>query len=131
MFKYDYTKDGEAPPFDENAKQQEPLFTMEYLHGRKDVHFERGVQCVDCHTNPRYIGYGTGNSRNAAKLLGDAPLFQDLSAGVYGDIPDAKNGRWQTPEIKDFPYSSDQLIARSGIQVYNECVPAGWPPSHQ
>ena len=44
MFEYDYIKDGEAPPFDENAKPQEPLFTKEYLHVRKDVHFERGMQ---------------------------------------------------------------------------------------
>ena len=43
--------------------------------------------CEDCHTNPKSVGYGTGNSRSAGKLLGDNPLFQDLSKGVYGDIP--------------------------------------------
>lgn len=75
--------------------------------------------CEDCHTNPKSIGYGTGNSRSAAKVLGDTPLFQDLSKGVYGDVPGAKTGRWQVPKIEAFPYSLDQLVTRSGKQVQN------------
>jgi len=83
--------------------------------------------CEDCHTNPKSIGYGTGNSRSAGKLLGDKPLFQDLSAGVYGDIPDAKTGRRQTPGIEDFPYALDQLVVRSGKQIQNMPLPEDRP----
>lgn len=79
--------------------------------------------CEDCHTNPKTVGYGTSNSRSAEKLLGDKPLFQDLSKGVYGDIPGAKTGRWQTPKIEDFPYALDQLVVRSGKQIQNMPLP--------
>lgn len=50
-------------------------------------------------------------------------MFQDLSKGVYGDIPDAKTGRWQTPRIEDFPYALDQLVVRSGKQIQNMPLP--------
>jgi hypothetical protein len=83
--------------------------------------------CEDCHTNPKAIGYGTGNSRSVGKLLGDRPLFQDLSEGVYGDIPLAKTGKWQVPKIKDFPYALDQLVTRSGKQVQNMPLPEDRP----
>ncbi len=75
--------------------------------------------CEDCHANPKALGFGTANSRSAAKLLKDEPMFQDLSKGVYGDIPGARTGRWQVPKIPDYPYSPDQLITRSGKQVNN------------
>ncbi len=83
--------------------------------------------CEDCHTNPKTIGYGTGNSRSTGKLLGDSPLFQDLSKGVYGDIPGAKSGKWQVPGILDFPYALDQLVVRSGKQVQNMPMPEDRP----
>ncbi|MDR4507905.1 MAG: hypothetical protein MRJ65_06660 [Candidatus Brocadiaceae bacterium] len=83
--------------------------------------------CEDCHTNPKTLGYGTGNSRSAEKILGDSPLFQDLSAGVYGDIPGAKTGRWQVPRIVNFPFSLDQLITRSGEQTQNMPLPEDRP----
>jgi hypothetical protein len=83
--------------------------------------------CEDCHTNPKTIGYGTGNSRSAEKILGDSPLFQDLSKGVYGDIPNIKTGRWQTPKIEDFPYALDQLVLRSGKQIQNMPLPEDRP----
>ncbi len=83
--------------------------------------------CEDCHTNPKTIGYGTGNSRSAGKLLGDSPLFQDLSKGVYGDIPNIKTGRWQTQKIEDFPYALDQLVVRSGKQIQNMPLPEDRP----
>jgi len=83
--------------------------------------------CEDCHTNPKTLGYGTANSRSAAKLLGDRPLFQDLSHGVYGDIPGAESGRQQVPAIQDFPYALDQLVTRSGKQVQNMPLPGDRP----
>lgn len=75
--------------------------------------------CESCHTRPKTIGYGTQNSRSAAELLGDEPLFANNADGVYGDIPDAKTGKWQVPQIQDFPYAWDQLVTRSGKQVQN------------
>lgn len=87
--------------------------------------------CEDCHTNPKTIGYGTGNSRSAGKLLKDRPLFQDLSEGVYGDIPGARTGTWQTPKIEDFPYALDQLVTRSGKQVLNMPLPEDRPPNQK
>ncbi len=83
--------------------------------------------CENCHTNPKTTGYGTGNSRSAEKILGDSPLFQDLSKGVYGDIPNIKTGRWQTPKIEDFPYALDQLVVRSGKQIQNMPLPEDRP----
>lgn len=85
--------------------------------------------CEDCHTNPKAIGYGTANSRSAAKLIGDRPVFQDLSAGVFGDIPGAKTARPQVPKIMDFPYSLEQLVTRSGRQVQNMPLPEDRPLS--
>jgi len=83
--------------------------------------------CEDCHANPKAIGYGAANSRSAAELLGDSPMFQDLSKGAYGDIPDAKTGRWQVPRIEDFPYALDQLVTRSGKQIQNMPLPEDRP----
>ncbi|MCK5421563.1 MAG: hypothetical protein KAJ08_05335, partial [Deltaproteobacteria bacterium] len=85
--------------------------------------------CEDCHTNPKSIGYGTGNSRSVQQLQGDSPMFQDLSKGVYGDIPGAKTGRWQVPKIENFPYALDQLVTRSGKQVQNMPLPEDSPLS--
>jgi hypothetical protein len=87
--------------------------------------------CEECHTNPKTIGYGTGNSRSAGKLLGDSPLFQDLSKGVYGDIPDAETGSWQVPRIEEFPYAVDQLVTRSGVQTQNMPLPEDAPLSEE
>ncbi|MFQ5798310.1 MAG: c-type cytochrome [Bacteroidota bacterium] len=75
--------------------------------------------CESCHTRPKTIGYGTMNSRSAAELLGDEPLFGNNAEGVYGDIPNAETGKWQMPKIPDFPYAWDQLVTRSGQQVQN------------
>lgn len=83
--------------------------------------------CEECHTNPKAIGYGTGNSRSAEKLLGDSPLFQDMSEGVYGDIPLAKTGKWQVPKIENFPYALDQLVIRGGKQIQNMPLPEDRP----
>ena len=58
MFEYDYQKDGKAPPFDSSGNPQEPLFSKEYSPIRKDVHFERGIQCSDCHTSIDVHGDG-------------------------------------------------------------------------
>lgn len=58
MFEYDYVKDQKAPPFDEQGKPQEDLYTKEYLHVREDVHFERGMNCADCHTSIDVHGDG-------------------------------------------------------------------------
>jgi len=55
--------------------------------------------------------------------MGDRPLFFDLSQGVYGDIPDAETGSWQIPKIEQFPYTLDQLVTRSGKQVFNMPLP--------
>ncbi|MFQ5645576.1 MAG: hypothetical protein ACE5GM_01480 [bacterium] len=79
--------------------------------------------CEDCHTTPKAIGYGTGNSRPAGEIQGDEPLFTDLSAGAYGDIPGAKTGKAQIPKIKNFPYALDQLVTRNGKQVQNMPLP--------
>jgi hypothetical protein len=83
--------------------------------------------CEECHTNPKSIGYGTGNSRSAQTFLGNSPLFQDLSKGVHGDIPDAKTGKWQVPKIENFPYALDQLVTRGGEQIQNMPLPEDRP----
>lgn len=83
--------------------------------------------CEDCHTNPKALGYGTGNSKSAGKIIGDSPLFQDLSKGSFGDMPNAKNGSPQVPKIEDFPYALDQLVTRSGKQTQNMPLPEDRP----
>ena len=75
--------------------------------------------CEDCHTNPKTIGYGVGNSRSVNKLQGDKPMFQNLSSGSYGDIPGAKTGKKQVPKIDEFPYALDQFVTRDGKQIQN------------
>lgn len=58
MFEYDYKPDGFAPPVDESGKWQDLLYTKDYLNVRKDVHFERGMECMDCHTSIDVHGDG-------------------------------------------------------------------------
>lgn len=81
--------------------------------------------CENCHTTPKTIGYGMGNSRSKLAMNKDEPnkvdipLFTNMADGYYGDIPGSKTARWQVPRITDFPYSLDQLITRSGVQTQN------------
>lgn len=84
--------------------------------------------CENCHTTPKALGYGTGNTRAAGRILGERPLFSDMSKGVYGDIP-GDNAPWQVPPVKDFPFSPEQLVTRSGKQVQNMPLPADRPLS--
>ena len=79
----------------------------------QDVKASPARTCENCHTRPKTIGYGTMNSRSAGELLKDVTLFGNNAAGVYGDIPDAKTGRWQTPKMPNFPFAWDQLVTRS------------------
>lgn len=58
MFEYDYKSDQSAPPFDEEGNFQDKLYTKDYLNVRKDLHFERGMHCVDCHTSVDVHGDG-------------------------------------------------------------------------
>lgn len=58
-------------------------------------------------------------------------MFQNLSKGVYGDIPDAKTGKWQVPKIENFPYALDQLVTRSGKQTQNMSLPEDRPLSQE
>jgi len=58
MFEYDYKSAHLAPPWDAQGKPQELLYTKDYLAIRKDVHFERGIECVDCHTSIDVHGDG-------------------------------------------------------------------------
>ncbi len=86
--------------------------------------------CENCHTSPKAIGYGTGNSRDAERVLGEHPMFSDMSRGIYGDIPGI-DAPWQVPSVKDFPFSPEQLITRSGKQVQNMPLPADRPLNKQ
>jgi len=58
LFEYDYKGDGSAPPWNEKGEPQKKLFTKEYLNVRKDIHLERGMHCVDCHTSIDVHGDG-------------------------------------------------------------------------
>jgi len=58
LFEYDYKGDGAAPPWDKKGNPQKKLFTKEYLNVRKDIHLERGMHCVDCHTSIDVHGDG-------------------------------------------------------------------------
>ena len=82
--------------------------------------------CENCHTSPKALGYGTGNSRSAEKIFGEHPVFSDMSKGIYGDIP-GLDAPWQVPPIKDFPFSPEQLITRKGVQVQNMPLPEDRP----
>ncbi len=57
-FEFDYKTDGKAPPWDEEGNAQDLLYTKDYLKVREDVHFERGMQCIDCHTSIDVHGDG-------------------------------------------------------------------------
>ncbi len=58
MFEYDYKTDHAAPPFNEEGDFQDLLYTKDYLNVRPDLHFERGMECVDCHTSVDVHGDG-------------------------------------------------------------------------
>lgn len=57
-FEFDYKTDGKAPPWDDEGNAQELLYTKDYMKIREDVHFERGMQCIDCHTSIDVHGDG-------------------------------------------------------------------------
>ena len=57
-FEFDYVKDAKAIPFDEHGNVQDQLYTKEYLKVTEDVHFKKGIQCIDCHTSIDVHGDG-------------------------------------------------------------------------
>ncbi|HEC66054.1 MAG TPA: cytochrome C [bacterium] len=57
-FEYDYKTDNLAVPFNEKGEHQELLFTKDYIKVREDAHFEKGMECVDCHTSIDVHGDG-------------------------------------------------------------------------
>jgi mono/diheme cytochrome c family protein len=57
-FEYDYKTDNKATPWDEKGDPQKLLYTKDYLKVKEDVHFERGIQCMDCHTSIDVHGDG-------------------------------------------------------------------------
>ncbi len=75
--------------------------------------------CESCHTNPKTIGYGTGNSRSQGLLNGGEPFFGDMSKGYNPGLPGAKTERQQVPGIPEFPFALDQLVTRDGFQTQN------------
>lgn len=58
MIEHQYVGSGKTPPWDEEASPQEKLYTKEYNNVRPDVHFERGMDCADCHTSIDVHGDG-------------------------------------------------------------------------
>lgn len=58
IFEYDYKSNHKATPLNEKGEYQEPLYTKDYLHIRGDIHFEKGVECIDCHTSIDVHGDG-------------------------------------------------------------------------
>lgn len=57
-FEYDYKADHMAVPFNERGKPQDLLFTKDYIKVREDIHFAKGMQCIDCHTSLDLHGDG-------------------------------------------------------------------------
>lgn len=57
-FEYDYKSDKKAVPFDEKGQPQRLLFTKDYIKVREDIHFAKGMQCIDCHTSIDMHGDG-------------------------------------------------------------------------
>ncbi len=58
MIEHAYVGSGKAPPMDEAGNPQRRLYTKEYSHVRGDVHFERGMDCADCHSSIDVHGDG-------------------------------------------------------------------------
>ncbi len=57
-FEYDYKSDNMGMPFNEKGEPQELLFTKDYIKVREDIHFAKGMQCIDCHTSIDVHGDG-------------------------------------------------------------------------
>ena len=58
VFEFDYVSDKKAPPFNEEGEAQDKLYTKDYIPIHADIHFEKGMQCVDCHTSIDVHGDG-------------------------------------------------------------------------
>ena len=58
MVEHQYVGSGKTPPWDDDAEPQKRLYTKEYSHIRADVHFERGMDCADCHSSIDVHGDG-------------------------------------------------------------------------
>ncbi len=108
--------------YNTSSGQNSPTLAPEQPHSVSLV----ARTCEDCHTSPRTLGYGTGNTRTAYGILGERPLLTDMSKGIYGDIPGG-SASWQVPPVKDFPFSLEQLVTRDGKQVQNMPLPADRP----
>ena len=58
VIEFDYISDKQAPPFDRNADPQEKLYTKDYIKVHADIHLQKGLQCIDCHTSIDVHGDG-------------------------------------------------------------------------
>lgn len=58
MIEHQYIGSGSTPPFDQEGDPQEKLYTKEYNYVRADLHFERGMDCADCHSSIDLHGDG-------------------------------------------------------------------------
>lgn len=58
VIEFDYQSDGKAPPFDEKANPQDKLYTKDYFPIHADIHLQKGMRCIDCHTSIDVHGDG-------------------------------------------------------------------------
>jgi hypothetical protein len=62
--------DGYGTPFTEDGGKQSKLHGKYYNHLSPDVHYERGMQCIDCHTFKEIMGDGNiyGKKEQAVEI---------------------------------------------------------------
>jgi hypothetical protein len=62
--------DGYGTPLTEDGEKQEKLHGKFYNHLTPDIHYERGMQCIDCHTIPDIMGDGNiyGKKEEAVEI---------------------------------------------------------------
>ncbi len=57
-----------VPPFDSEGNAQPLLHTKRYMHMQKDIHYQKGMLCQDCHTSNDMHGDGFLGGANAAAV---------------------------------------------------------------
>jgi hypothetical protein len=62
--------DGYGTPFQEGGNKTSKLHGKNYNHLSPDVHYERGMQCIDCHTQREIMGDGNiyGKKEEAVEI---------------------------------------------------------------
>jgi len=109
--------DGYGTPWTEKGGKQGKLHGKHYNHLEGDVHYERGMTCIDCHTKDDLHGDGHIYSKkeNAVEIRCES------CHGKPGQLPDLKTARGNT--LKNIKEKNGKLVLTAKMTGKEHIVP--------